>query len=478
MRKTIIAALIAGASLTLTTTAVMAQEVQFTGEKCPLTIITNLAAYESGDYSIVYETETASAADSSADGETVAAAGEDQAQAQGQEQTQDEEPAVMVYSLSSINVLGVVNENYVAVTYADNKTGYALTEELQENVPALHLENLESVNDWTDVGRGSGGERTVAVQQALSDLKLLEGNVDGAFGNGTASSVEAFQKKCGLKETGVVDAATYFLLMAETGKGNAMSQSEALVTAYPPVYKVEDKFAAICYDVEDPDDLKAFLDPVWKFEYDVFEGEGRIDYTKEGINLGAIDSGSRFIDKLHLEGNVHVEVQRGENNVVSLIPVLEINTLGSYRPYIQSATLKSGLSVCELECVYTEGGLSGIDSTEKAWLLLNEDIAGLLTSNSSTDELVLRIHGLHQDYDMDLSASLNNIYGFVGSYVDPDAMIAENAVTGMEEAEAAASVEEQSTEEDSETETEDFDEQGVDQAEDMMEEIVEEESEA
>ena len=44
MKKTIIAALFAGVSFLFASNAVMAQEVQFTGKKCPLTIITDIAA--------------------------------------------------------------------------------------------------------------------------------------------------------------------------------------------------------------------------------------------------------------------------------------------------------------------------------------------------------------------------------------------------------------------------------------------------
>ena len=382
MKKTIIAALFAGVSFLFASNAVMAQEVQFTGKKCPLTIITDIAA----------------------DAENVTAE---------------------TSSLSGFNALGRVNDLYVAVAYEGNKTGYVLAQELQEKVPALNLDALNSVSGWTDLGQGSGGDRTAEVQQALSDLKLLEGGVDGAYGNGTASSVKAFQKEAGLPQTGTVDAAAYFLLMdaaaAISGSETVSSGSaEPLVTEYPPVYKPEDKFAAIYQDVEDPQILKPFLDPVWKFQYDVFEGTGRIDYTDEGIYLGSIRTGDRFIDRLDLEGDVHIEVQRGEKNVVSLFPVIEIDTLGSYRPYIQGAALKRGMTVIDLECVYTEGGLNGIDSTEKAWLLLSEDMLKIVSAEETENELILRIHGLHQDYDMDISEWLGQIQSFVVSYTDLD----------------------------------------------------------
>ena len=395
----------------------MAQEVIFTGEKCPLMLITDVTAYESAvaaEATAIAEADVAAAADTAA----TANVGEGDNMDAPEEAEAAKDPAgVRNIQVENIDVLGIVNDTYVSVLYGKGETGLVLTEEVAEKIPALKLEELPFVNDWNDIGVGSGGERAMQVQQALSDAKLLEGGVDGAFGSGTETSVKAFQKKAGLEETGVVDAATWFLLMRGTGDGAAAitetaAQSEPLTTPYPPVYKVEDKFSAIYTDVEDPALLERYLDPVWKFTYDVFDGQGQINYTKEGIYLGEIVTDGQYIDRLYLNADMHVEVVRGEGNIVSVIPVLEVQTTGSYRPYIQGATLKHGMAVYELEAIYSEGGLSGLDSTESTLLEIPGEVNDLIAAPSEPDDLVLRIHGLHRDYDMDITPQLEEVRAF------------------------------------------------------------------
>ena len=435
----------------------------FTGEKCPLTFITQLG--------------------------TATAAGTGNAEnAENIEGTANVDNSKVV-EVETINILGSVNNLYAAVTLENGEEGYIQLEEVSDKIPLLDIGTLSSVTDWYDLTIGSNGERVRTVQQILSDEKLLEGSIDGAFGSGTAASVSQFQKNAGLEETGIVDVFTWFRLMetAEQGTGGQeagsegaggqqTAASEPLVQEYPPVYKVEDKFASIYRDVENPQILQNFLDPVWKFNYDVFDGQGTINYTNEGIYLGELVIDGKYIDRLYLSANLHIEVQRGEKNIVSILPVLEINTTGSYRPYIQEATVKYGNVVCELETIYSEGGLDGLNSTEMTWILMNEDLAELLMSQASSDELLLRIHGLHHDYDMDISAALNNFYGFVGAYVEPEAMIAENTVadeekTEAEETEIAETEQETETEEETEIETEI--EEPVDDNLELIEEMTE-----
>ena len=403
----------------------MAQEVIFTGEKCPLMLITDVTAYESAvaaEATAIAEADVAAAADAvaMADAAAVVAAAEaeegDNTDASEEAEAANGSAGVRNIQVESIDVFGIVNDTYISVLYGKGKTGLVLTEEVAEKIPALKLEELPFVNDWNDIGVGSGGERAMQVQQALSDAKLLEGGVDGAFGSGTETSVKAFQKKAGLEETGVVDAATWFLLMRGAGDGAAADAgtalTEPLTTPYPPVYKVEDKFSAIYTDVEDPLQLELYLDPVWKFTYDVFDGQGQINYTREGIYLGEIVTDGQYIDRLYLNADMHVEVVRGEGNIVSVIPVLEVQTTGSYRPYIQGATLKHGMAVYELEAIYSEGGLSGLDSTESTLLEIPGEVNDLIAAPSEPDDLVLRIHGLHRDYDMDITPQLEEVRAF------------------------------------------------------------------
>ena len=50
------------------------------------------------------------------------------------------------------------------------------------------------------------------MQQRLVDLGFLKGGVDGAFGPGTSTAVEAFQKAAGLPSTGDPDVRTLIAL--------------------------------------------------------------------------------------------------------------------------------------------------------------------------------------------------------------------------------------------------------------------------
>jgi TP901 family phage tail tape measure protein len=83
----------------------------------------------------------------------------------------------------------------------------------------------EMVNEWTElikdsqvVGivssiaatlkRGSKGNDVKKLQQVLNKLGFNAGSVDGIFGPKTQAALQAFQKKNGISQTGVLDAAT------------------------------------------------------------------------------------------------------------------------------------------------------------------------------------------------------------------------------------------------------------------------------
>lgn len=56
--------------------------------------------------------------------------------------------------------------------------------------------------------RGLRGQQVLAIQHALTRVRLMDTRIDGSFGDGTARAVEAFQREAGLPVTGEVDAAT------------------------------------------------------------------------------------------------------------------------------------------------------------------------------------------------------------------------------------------------------------------------------
>ena len=87
----------------------------------------------------------------------------------------------------------------------------AQIEQLTARIAELEAEEAA----FEPLQRGSKGDAVVEIQKRLKELKYLSGEADGAFGKGTAAAVTSFQAAAGLKQTGVVDEATYEALMAD-----------------------------------------------------------------------------------------------------------------------------------------------------------------------------------------------------------------------------------------------------------------------
>ena len=366
MRKRMLGLFLAGAVLSgCMSGAVLAQEVVFSGkEKCSLTVLKGL----------------------------------------------DEDAVSLHPSLDSLDALGVVNESYLAISYGRGKTGYVPLEEIAASIPALDLDALPSLTEWEDLRSGSSGDRVSALQQALNDLKYLEGGVDGAFGPGTEGAVKEFQKSQGLAQTGVVDASCWFEALREADPNTA--KAETLNVAYPPVVRVEDKFRAIVNDVEDIETLRNFLDTKWVFTYDTFEGTGRIDLTREGIVLGQIVEEGRAVDRMTIDVKMYVDVRRSEKNIVAVRPVIEVSSSGSRRPYVQGAILRHGYAVANLEKGWQEGSVDGMTSKEVTLIELDEEAFDVVAENAGS-ELVLRIQGMNKDYDLNLAQHADTIEEFL-----------------------------------------------------------------
>ncbi len=366
MRKRMLGLFLAGAVLSgCMSGAVLAQEVVFSGkEKCSLTVLKDL----------------------------------------------DEDAVSLHPSLDSLDALGVVNENYLAISYGRGKTGYVPLEEIAASIPALDLDALPSLTEWEDLRSGSSGDRVSTLQQALNDLKYLEGGVDGAFGPGTEGAVKEFQKSQGLAQTGVVDASCWFEALREADPNTV--KAETLNVAYPPVVRVEDKFRAIVNDVEDIETLRNFLDTKWVFTYDTFEGTGRIDLTREGIVLGQIVEEGRAVDRMTIDVKMYVDVRRSEKNIVAVRPVIEVSSSGSRRPYVQGAILRHGYAVANLEKGWQEGSVDGMTSKEVTLIELDEEAFDVVAENAGS-ELVLRIQGMNKDYDLNLAQHADTIEEFL-----------------------------------------------------------------
>ena len=76
---------------------------------------------------------------------------------------------------------------------------------------------IKAQTERTKVGDGPDAmalyrDTVRSMQQRLVDLGFLKGGVDGAFGPGTSSAVQAFQKSAGLQATGTPDVRTLVAL--------------------------------------------------------------------------------------------------------------------------------------------------------------------------------------------------------------------------------------------------------------------------
>ena len=316
--------------------------------------------------------------------------------------------------LSSFEVLGLVNDEVLVIRYDGDKIGYVAWEEIGEKIPELAYANrdaIPSVSDFENLENGSDGDLVREAQQALSDLGFTEGGVDGMYGPGTAASVSAFQADAGLEATGVIDAVTWFAL---TGAADEQAAGRSALTfSYPPEYTSETKYAMIIDSVDDPEYLDQFLDPEWKIDFDVFGGEGRIDYTADGVDLGTEKAGKRKVDKVTLDASAYVQLKRGDRGAVALNPVIEIKATGTHRPYISDAVMQYGVFSEKMAMASQECVLDDQNSLETTLLALSPQIYKLLRTQTGGSDLTLQLTGLESSYTLDLTPYLDKFSAFV-----------------------------------------------------------------
>ena len=323
-----------------------AREVTFTGEKCPLNIVSVRGNEEEADDRFEVEVE-------------------------------------------SVDFLGTIDGNEAAVRYEqDGEVVYALAslEDAMGKVPSLDFSALPKVENWSDVGIGASGDMARAIQQAFVDISVMgEDQVDGIYGEGTAEVVSAFQADNKLQPTGKVDVYTWFLLR------ELKDAPTPITAAYPPVFDAKVKFSSIYDHVADPEMLESFTDPAWRLRYDPFEGMGELTLG-EGVHVGTWSDESSQIDKLQMDVDLIVFVYADEEGVVSLVPAFKVSSVGSCRPYVESIAVKSGNEVTNMPVLFCDGAIDGTEMTETAIVPVTKAITG---------DGVLRIKGSNREYEME-----------------------------------------------------------------------------
>ena len=142
-------------------TSVFAKDIKITGEKCPLTVITDRAAYEAG----LNQPEGAAEVDPET-GEPVQAV-----------------PGAETVEFKRFNLLGTVDDKYAVITYKKGaEKGFVPLDEIQEELPTLDWDSFNSVDNWSTITSGATGENVLRLQQNLTALGYLDG-ADGSYGN-------------------------------------------------------------------------------------------------------------------------------------------------------------------------------------------------------------------------------------------------------------------------------------------------------
>lgn len=99
------------------------------------------------------------------------------------------------------------NGGYLKVNYRNKYTGYVVKDFI--NIPEQYLDgkvldiNQDARVNYVTLAPGATGRAVRALQHALAELGYYSGSIDGNFGSGTTAATKAFQKRNGLRETGV-----------------------------------------------------------------------------------------------------------------------------------------------------------------------------------------------------------------------------------------------------------------------------------
>ena len=139
----------------------------------------------------------------------------------------------VIPALSSVSVTGEEGDYYIAVF--EGKIGYvpknALSMTLPEKpaAPTPHAASAKAAELYPDLGKGDSGDKVVALQQALIELRFLRGKADGKYGAATEKAVSSFQKMNKLPVNGRADSVTQEKLF-EKGVLNSRGRRQVVRT--------------------------------------------------------------------------------------------------------------------------------------------------------------------------------------------------------------------------------------------------------
>jgi peptidoglycan hydrolase-like protein with peptidoglycan-binding domain len=348
------------------TANVFAGDIKITGKKVPLTVISDRAAYEAA-----------------------LTQSEDTVDPETGEPAEAPEVAKEV-PLKRFDLLGIVDDSYAVITYNKGEDrGFVPLSQIQEELPVLDLNSVNSVSNWSTIHSGASGDNVLRLQQNLATLGYLD-VVDGQYGPTTADAISHYRVDRGMESLYDADIFT-FLMIADEVDGD----QGTIEIKYPVEQKVEIKYASIYENLKNPEELEGYLDRVWHFTYDAFDGKGLIENSEEE-ELGSYTNTSRPIDTISISLKKAVRLTRNEAGEIEAVPSIQILSSGAYRPYVQSVLLRNGSTVLELNTFDSEGSIRGADVTEETYVELTPEAEKMLSDN----ETVIRLKGSSKNFDL------------------------------------------------------------------------------
>ena len=302
--------------------------------------------------------------------------------------------------VESFRIFGETQDGQMLIR-TDGGDEYVSKDELSILLPELNLDGFPIVEETPVFGQGTRGEDVVMMQQVLADLGYLEGDIDGAYGGGTAEAVSKFQTDRGLEATGIADVYTMMLIKAiDTGLEESVTVSSKGFE-FP-----EEKFPEIVENVDA--DLEAFMEPRWRWHFDELTQTGVID---PGIALGGFAVEAPAIDKISGSADIKLCVAKDEaTGVFTLTPVIIVETESASRPYMQGATMnKGGSPVVRMEEAETTGELNGITMYETGYIKLTPEALDALAGGEITS---ITLQGKNKSYDVEVSLDGENVKAF------------------------------------------------------------------
>ena len=377
------AALLAAGMMLSQAQPVLAQDVTIDGAPVVLKISSANAGEETVDGAeevIPEDAAVVESADGAADGQASVA-------------TVDKE-------VENFRIFGETQDGQMLIR-TDGGDEYISKDELSAMLPKLDLEGFPVMEETPAFGQGTRGDDVTMLQQVLADLGYLDGDIDGAYGGGTAEAVSKFQEEHGLEPTGEADIYTMMLVKAISD-----GIPESVTVSSKGFESPEEKFPEIAENTTA--NLEAFMEPRWRWHFDAETGTGMID---PGIALGTFVIESPAIDKISGSASIKLRATKEEaTGVFALTPVIIVETESASRPYMQGATLNAeDAASVKLEEAENTGELSGIMMYETSYIKLTPEALEALAGGKVTS---ITLQGKNKSYDVDVSLDGENVKAF------------------------------------------------------------------